>query len=99
MKKHETIADNTVKAKKPLTITELAKLHSSDPTHHTTDEELRNATLELTGNVTVDEESLFEIDNTTVIPPMDFEKEDKTEKKDDSDDTKDRVPNPYDVLG
>lgn len=92
-------------SKRPLTISELAKRHLADPDHTTTDEEMKNATIELTESVQVDPGNLTEVDNTTVIPPFDFEKDpgEKTreEVKDDEKEKqhKDSPPNPYDVLG
>ncbi|WP_207492065.1 hypothetical protein [Aridibaculum aurantiacum] len=86
--------------KKPLTISELAKRHLFDPNHSTTDEEMRNAQLELTGSVGEDK-SLYEIDNTTLIPPTEFETKAARESEDDDDNDSGtgRIPNPYDVLG
>jgi len=80
------------------TISELAHRHMSDNDHETTDEELRNARLELTesSDIDVPNEQLFREDNTTVIPPIPGE-EKLMESKKDNDDR--GVPNPYDVLG
>ena len=92
------VGNATSEEKKPLTISELARLHLTDPNHTTTDEEMRNATLELTENVEVDEENLYEVDNTTVIPAMSIEtsEEENEEGRHDKDEAS--APNPYDVL-
>lgn len=86
------------------TITELAHRHLSDEDHTTTDEELRNARLELTGNVKEDPENLFEVDNTPVTAPLQDELKKKADnkvkdedKEDDEEDKRD-LPNPYNVL-
>ncbi len=98
MNKQETITQQMPDVvKKPMTISELAKLHLTDQSHTTTDAELRDATLELTESVEVDEENLYEVDNETVIPAMDFEKSDE-EKRDDDEEDRYAAPNPYDVL-
>lgn len=93
---------------KPLTIKELAKKHREDPNHTTTDEELRNAQLELTSLAEEDTQNLHKVDDETVIPPLPFEKQPGDEKvevsrsSDNTDEFKpshdDRLPNPYDVL-
>lgn len=81
------------------TITELAHRHLTDESHTTTDEELKNAKLVLTENVKADEGNLFEVDNTTIIPPLPGENSDKTD--DDENDNKDEKPmsTPFDILG
>jgi len=88
------------------TITELAHRHLTDEDHTTTDEELRNAKLELTENVKEDPQNLFEVDNTPVIAPshdeIEIEEENKTkdeDKEDDEDENeKGDLPNPYNIL-
>jgi hypothetical protein len=91
------------KDSKSETITELAHRHLHDEGHTTTDEELRNAKVELTGNIKEDTESLFEVDNTPVTSPLQNEIEKDTDlKDDDKEDDEDRkgdLPNPYTVLG
>ncbi len=92
------------------TITELAHRYLKDETHTTSDEELRNAKLELTGNVEEDLENLYEVDHTPVIPSTsdnaeqnsfnkdkEDDKKDKEDKEDDEDE-KGTLPNPYTVL-
>jgi hypothetical protein len=83
------------------TISELADRHLKDENHTTTDEEIRNAKLEI-DETTPDVnglEKLAEVDNTTIIPPLPGEEDkDKKDKKDDNPGTP-HVPNPYDVLG
>jgi hypothetical protein len=85
---------------KPLTISELAKKHLNDPDHTTSDEELRNAKLELTDHVEVDAENLHQVHETTVFPPMNFEKEtpSKNKQEDNDESHSDGPPNPYDIL-
>ncbi len=92
------------KDSKSETITELAHRHLTDEDHTTTDEELRNAELELTGNVKEDTQNLFEVDNTPVTAPsqdeIKNEKENKAkdEDKEDDEDEKGDLPNPYTIL-
>ncbi len=83
------------------TISELADRHLHDQNHTTTDEELRNATVEDDTTVPNLEGSLHEVDNTTVIPPLPGEAEDDNVNESDNEDKKDKYtpPNPYDVLG
>lgn len=82
------------------TISELASRHLHDENHTTTDEELRNATVEDDTAVPDLEGDLHEVDNTTVIPPFPGEAEDDNVNESDSDDEyQSRPPNPYDVLG
>lgn len=79
------------------TISELAHRHLRDENHTTTDEELRNATVELTDSAEAQDTSLFEVDNATVIPSgTDQEQNNDADLK--SKDGDDEVPNPYTVL-
>lgn len=80
------------------TITQLAHRHLKDEKHTTTDEELRNAVWELSGDVHTDEENLFEIDNTTIIPPLPFEDNNNEDKDNNTGKNNTSVPNPYDIL-
>ncbi len=84
------------------TISELAHRHLRDQNHTTSDEELRNATVEFGDDEGAPDESLYEIDNTPVVPSK-GNKADNTavangdnlrKNKDDEDD----IPNPYKVL-
>lgn len=79
------------------TITELAHRHAKDEKHTTTNEELKNAKVVLSQNVKADDENLFDVDNTTVIPPFAMEKKDDKDEKNDKDE-KMSAPNPYDIL-
>lgn len=96
---------NKNKKGKSETIAELAHRHLKDENHTTTDEELRNAKVELTGVVEEDPYNLSKVDNTTVIPSINDEPEsnsyykDKDGDKDDDDNQKGNLPNPYEVLG
>ena len=93
-------AENGKSAKRE-TISELARRHMQDENHTTSDEELKNAEFEVTDNVTV-EDSLYEVDNTTIFPAMDSEKEENDntdDEKNDEDDDRTSFPNPYSVLG
>lgn len=84
------------------TISELAHRHVKDETHTTTDEELKNAKVVLSQNVKSDGENLFEVDNSTVIPPLikenDEDVNDEDNDKNNENDEK-SLPNPYDILG
>jgi len=94
-----SLSDNaTPKKGKSETISELAHRHLRDENHTTTDEELRNATVELTDDERRQDNSLHEVDHTTVMSSS-TEGElgtDTDMKSDDEDD--DNVPNPYNVL-
>jgi hypothetical protein len=83
------------------TISELAHRHLKDPNHTTTDEELRNATVELTENVE-EPESLHEIDHTPVIGSGSDAVNEEADTSNDDDNKKgnrdDDLPNPYSVL-
>jgi hypothetical protein len=87
----------TNKAKRE-TISELAHRHLRDQNHTTTDEELRNATFEPSDSELPEDTSLFEVDNTTVVPgsaenePLNANADVKRKDGDD------KVPNPYSVL-
>ncbi|MBA4139512.1 MAG: hypothetical protein H0X70_03250 [Segetibacter sp.] len=92
---------NPKKGDKAETITELAHRHLKDETHTTTDEELRNAKLELTANVEADADNLYEVDNTPLTSDEAKDNnynKDKDEKKEDNKDDKGDLPNPYTVL-
>ena len=77
------------------TISELAHRHLKDEKHTTSDEELRNATMEFSEDADTSDRSLFEIDNTTVTGSSTVSNDDTGE---DEDDKKDTPPNPYSVL-
>jgi hypothetical protein len=79
------------------TITELARRHAQDPTHQTTDEELKNARIEFTTVDGEEDENLHDVDDNTVIPAIPGEPRIEEESDDDDDDTS-KPPNPYDVL-
>lgn len=79
------------------TISELAHRHLRDENHSTTDEELRNATVELTDSAEDQDKSLYEVDNTTVIPSS-VDNGLSTDADAKSGDGDDDVPNPYKVL-
>ncbi|TDH27012.1 hypothetical protein EXU57_09430 [Segetibacter sp. 3557_3] len=78
------------------TISNLAHRHLADENHVTTDEEIRNATIEEAEPVQVDEENLYEVDHTTLVPAIPNE---PSIEEDDQKDEKRSLPNPYDVLG
>lgn len=83
------------------TITELAQRHLKDQSHTTSDEELRNAKLELTENFEEDAKNLYKVDNTPVSAKLSDETEndgDNNAKDKDKDDDKGHSPNPYSVL-
>ena len=96
--KQTPLPENTSPKKgKAETISELAHRHLRDEHHTTTDEELRNAKVELSDDVHTQDESLYEVDNTTVIPSNEDElSTNNNVKSSDRDD--DSVPNPYSVL-
>jgi len=48
------------------TITQLARRHFKDKSHTTTDEELRNAKIELSNIVSINSGNLYELKNITV---------------------------------
>ncbi len=82
------------------TISELAHRHLRDENHSTSDEELRNATVELTDDsAEANDTSLYEADNTPVTASetgdeLSAGSDVKSEDGDDDDD----IPNPYSVL-
>ncbi len=88
------------------TITELAHRHLTDEDHTTTDEELRNARLELTENAKVDTENLFEVDNAPVTASLhdeikneaDNKVKDEDKEDDEDENEKGDLPNPYNIL-
>lgn len=91
---------DTVEQKNKIeTISELAHRHAKDEKHTTTDEELKNAKVVLSQNVKADEESLFEADNTTVIPPLPIEKKVDIDNERSDEDEETSPPNPYNILG
>ena len=94
----ENIDANKSPEKKELgeTISELAHRHLQDPNHKTTDEELRNARIELSTPPPTDDENLFEVDNSTVLPHLPGEDDQDDNKKES--DHEGRSPNPYDLL-
>lgn len=96
MQTEKNFPGSTSNGDKQETIKELADRHLADPSHKTSDEELRNARIVLDESTHVEDESLYEIDNTTLIPPLPFEKPDEEAEQH----IKDEVtpPNPYDVL-
>ncbi len=81
------------------TITELAHRHLKDENHTTTDEELKNAKVVLSQNIKADEENLFEVDNTTVVPPLSTDKKDNIDDEENDKNEEKSLPNPYDILG
>jgi len=84
------------------TISELAHRHLLNKNHHTTDEELRNARIEYDDSSDAFADGLSELsdaDNTTVVPPLPFEKDsDATNDDTDKNTSKGSPPNPYNVL-
>jgi len=85
------------------TISQLAHRHLRDRNHTTTDEELRNARIEINDGDGSFSEGLSEMadaDDNTVLPPLPFEKNinGADTKILDGDTEKDTIPNPYDVL-
>lgn len=96
--------DSNKKTGKGETITELAHRHLNDKEHTTTDDELRNAKVELTGNAEEGPESLFEVDNTPVTERLGGEGNNDGDNKDSKKNKPDKgqkhdLPNPYEVLG
>lgn len=83
------------------TITELAERHLHDEHHTTTDEEIRNARVEVTDSVETDDENLYVIDHTTVLGSDEDTSDRGSEDEDDDNDNetdKRSKPNPYDIL-
>ena len=89
---------NSTNEKKSETISELAQRHLKDENHTTTDEELKNAKIEIDNSGTVDDavEKMFEVDNSTVFPSTEKVDQDVNEE---SKDGPNNLPNPYNVLG
>jgi len=83
------------------TIAELAERHMHNQDHTTTDEEMRNAKVEVDATVPDIEGDLHEVDDTTVIPPLPGEPDDSGvgNGADNDDDDNSAPPNPYTVLG
>lgn len=100
----KTKTDLSPKDGKSETISELAHRHLRDKNHTTTDEELKNARIELNDSSDTSVEALSamaNIDNDTVLPPLPFEKKDDSadNKTSDSGIPGKSVPNPYNILG
>ena len=96
--KQQPLPENTnPRKRKGETISELAHRHLRDEKHTTTDEELRNATVELSDTVEAQDKSLYEVDNSTILPSgsddLGANNEGKTGGENDS-----PLPNPYSVL-
>ena len=77
------------------TISELAHRHLKDEKHTTSDEELRNAKVEFSEDADTSDESLFDIDNTTVDGTSKKTNDDGMNSTDEDEST---PPNPYTVL-
>src|SRR5690349_16439801 len=94
-------ADDSIKKE---TVSELAQRHLKDESHTTTEEELRNAELDVMETSVADNEEiekLAEADNTTILPPLPSEptiEKEAEESRKDPDDGKQAIPNPYDIL-
>jgi hypothetical protein len=95
MQTEQNLQGQKSKGEKTETIKELVDRHMADEHHTTTDEELRNARIVLDEPTDVQDESLFEIDNTTLVPPLPGE---ETEPQTNDKDEDRPPPNPYDVL-
>jgi hypothetical protein len=93
-----TANDSAVQNVQPETISELARRHMQDENHTTSDEEMRNAKVEFSENVAVDDrlEQLVAADNETVLPALPGE---EATSSDADDNSKQTPPNPYTVLG
>lgn len=88
---------NSESSSKKKTISELAEFHLKNQNHITTDDEIRNAEVEVTGITPDLEGNLSEVNSTTVIPALPGE---TTTEKSEKEDEKDKPhPNAYDVLG
>ena len=77
------------------TISELAHRHLTDENHTTSDEEMKNATVELSEDGKVDDGNIPEAESSTVSPKV-------NEEGNNGEDTKSETPafpNPYDVIG
>jgi hypothetical protein len=53
---------------KPLTITQLARLHLSDRNHQTNDDELRNAKIQLSNVISINENNRFAVTSYIILP-------------------------------
>jgi hypothetical protein len=93
------VSPETSSKSKTETIRELAHRHLLDEHHTTSDEELRNATVEITDSNEGHDDSLFEIDNTPVIA-SDYSRDNSAKEKEKAEDehTRQNIPNPYDVI-
>lgn len=85
------------------TIRELAHRHLLNQNHTTTDEELRNARIELSDRFDTSVEDLNKLsdaDNDTVLPAIPFEKNIENDNAGvlGLKNEKEPIPNPYDVL-
>ena len=53
---------------KHLTITQLARLHLSDRNHKTNDDELRNAKIQLSNVISINENNRFAVTSYMILP-------------------------------
>ena len=53
---------------KPLTISQLARLHLSDRNHKTNDDELRNAKIQLSNVISTNENNRFAVTSYIILP-------------------------------
>ena len=53
---------------KPLTISQLARLHLSDRNHKTNDDELRNAKIQLSNVISSNENNRFAVTSYVILP-------------------------------
>lgn len=53
---------------KPLTISQLARLHLSDRNHKTNDDELRNAKIQLSNVISINENNRFAVTSYIILP-------------------------------
>ena len=53
---------------KPLTIRQLARLHLSDRNHKTNDDELRNAKIQLSNVISINENNRFAVTSYIILP-------------------------------
>jgi hypothetical protein len=86
--KKQKIENTSQEDGKGETVRELARRHLLNEDHVTTDEELKNAKLELDGEVELSDDR-HDIDGANPPAPIIDDK-----KKDEKD-----IPNPYDILG
>ena len=92
---NEKQVDTSLKSE---TVSELVHRHMKDRTHKTTDEELKNATLDLGEDGSVDDESLFEIDNAPVTNAADDDTNNHDDVEKNSSNIVSPLPNPYKIL-